>query len=698
MSVIGQLIVELVTDASKYESGLAGAEGATQGWAGRIAGVAGNALAVGVAGAATAAVGAVAAVGVAAFNVSRETDAAAQDMAASLGIPIEKAQEFADVAQRVYGNNFADSVGDAATAVELLAQQIDGLGDDSEGLQRATEHAFALRDTFDVDVAESIDAVDTLMENFGLTSDQAFDLVTAGFQKGLNRSGDFLDTIGEYSTQFKEGGASAEQMFALMESGLQGGVLGTDKAADAFKEFRLRVNDGSDATREAVEALFLSSEAADQFFGDIQSGGTSASVAFTQVIDALADVDDPVERMQIGTGLLGTQFEDLGDSAVLGLSLSKTAFAEVEGAADSLNIKYETLGDFLAGMWRRTVVAVTPLTDKLLELANDAVPHLEAAFAVFEENVIPTIEKVGEALATVRDFVSNLFAGDELGTGITANLEIMNYFKEWFDTNLPLVQELITNILGGITAFWEQHGQSIMTIISGYLDTVWTIFDTVLKTILDTVTLALQLLTGDFEGAGETLQGIATRIWEMVKTIFENGLELVKNVVRLGMDLVVDLVTNIGPRIRDAGAAIVQNLREGISNKWGELTDWFRSKLEGLTGLLPFSPPRDSSSPLVRLPAAGEGIVSQIQAGIDRASLNIDALAPNVAGLGANLGLGLSGLPTLAASGAGAGLGGQPITIHLTNEIYGNADAAAVERASDIGLRRAARALGLGNV
>ncbi|MEZ4714312.1 MAG: phage tail tape measure protein [Caldilineaceae bacterium] len=691
MSVIGQLIVELVTDASKYESGLAGAEGATQGWAGRIAGVAGNALAVGVAGAATAAVAAVTAVGVAAFNVSRDTEAAANDIAASLGIPIEKAEEFADVAQRVYGNNFADSVGDAADAVKLLAQQIDGLGDDSPGLQRATEHAFALRDVFDVDVAESIDAVDTLMENFGLTSDQAFDLVTAGFQKGLNRSGDFLDTIGEYSTQFAEGGASAEEFFGLLESGLQGGVLGTDKAADAFKEFRLRINDGSDATREAVEQLFLSSEAADQFFGDLQSGTTDAAGSFGQIIDALNEVEDPIERMQIGTALLGTQFEDLGDSAALGLNLSKTAFADVEGAADSLNVKYETLGDFLAGMWRRTVVAVTPLTDKLLELANESVPYLEAAFESFEQNVVPAIESVTNAISTVYDFVSNLFTGDELSAGIGGNIEILDYFKEWFDTNLPLVQTLVETVLGLISGFWEAHGQQVMDTVTGFLDIVMTIIDTALKNILDLVTLTLQILTGDWEGAGETIQGIATRNWEAMKTIFDAGVKLVQDSVRLGMDTVVDIITGIAGRIREAGAGIVRNLQDGISAKWDELTSWFSSKLEALTSLLPFSPPRDSSSPLVRLPAAGEGIVNQIQAGINRASLNIDAIAPDLSGLGA--GLGLPALPDLAP--AAAGNGSQAISVPISITINGPADAATVSRGAEDGVLRAMRRVGL---
>lgn len=680
MNVVGTLVIEMLTDVSKYEKGLSSAEATTKGWAGRISGVAGNALALGVAGAAAGAAVAVGAIGKAAFDVSSDTAAAAKDISASLGIPIEKAEEFADVAKRVYGNNFAGSVEEAGKAVGLLAQQVDGIGDNSAGLQSATEKAFALRDVFGIDVAQSIDAVDTLMENFGISSDKAFDLVTSGFQKGLNRSGDFLETVGEYSNQFADGGASAEQFFGLLDSGLQGGLLGSDKAADAFKEFRVRIQDGSTATADALAAIGID---ADELAGKFADGSITSAQAFDQVITALNNTDDANVRMQAGVGLLGTQFEDLGEKGALGLSLVGDSFASVEGSADSLNVKYETLGDFAAGMWRRTAVAVSPLTDELLELANSSIPTVESAFAVFEENVVPTIEAIGSALSTVTEFVSNLFSGDELSSGIDRNIKTLNIFKGWFDENLPLIQDTVETILGSIQTFWENHGDKIMTVVQFFLDTVETLFDTVLYNILDLITVVMQLITGDFEGAGETFVGIWQRTWDAISGIFTDYIKIVKMTVSGGMEILVDIVTGIGSRIYDAGASVVGNLQDGIASKWDDLTDWFSGKLSGLTDLLPFSPPKDSSSPLTRLPKAGQGIVEQIQTGIDSASLNIDAIGPDTPDVA-----GISFLDS--ASG-----GGQSFTFNIEQVFNGETDREGARGGTKIGVIEAVHSLGL---
>src|SRR5215204_948157 len=199
----------------------------------------------------------VGAVGVAAFDMAGQANQATNDIQAALGVTETQAQSLADTAVDVFGDNFGASVEDATASLITVRQQMAGLADDE--LQGVTEKALALRDTFGTDIAESTNAANTLMQRFGLTSDQAFDFITSGMQRGLNASDDFLETVGEYSTQFASGGTDAGQFFSLLESGMRGGVLGTDKAADAFKEFRVRIQDGSDATSTALGQLGIDS-------------------------------------------------------------------------------------------------------------------------------------------------------------------------------------------------------------------------------------------------------------------------------------------------------------------------------------------------------------------------------------------------------------------------------------------------------
>jgi hypothetical protein len=58
---------------------------------------------------------------------------------------------------------------------------------------------------------------------------------------------------------------------------------------------------------------------------------------------------------------------------------------------------------------------------------------------------------------------------------------------------------------------------------------------------------------------------------------------------------------------------------------------WFKSKLDDLTSLLPFSEPKDPTSPLRGLAQAGEAIVKNITAGMAAAVGQLDAMQTNLA-------------------------------------------------------------------
>lgn len=662
---VGQLVVDLVTDASEYGRGLSDAENQNKSWAGRIGGVASTALkGVLLSGAAAAVIG-IGAIGSAAFDVSRQTEQASANISASLGLPIAEAERFGEVARRVYGNNFAEDVTAAGAAVGEVAKQFQ-LAADDPSLQRITEQAIALKDTFGTEVPESVSAAKTLMENFGISSDEAFNLITAGYQRGLDRSGDFLDTIGEYSTQFANGGANVTEFFSLLDSGLQGGMLGTDKAADLFKEFRVRIQDGSTLTADGLAMIGLNAETMAARMAD---GSLTAAEAFTMVQTHLAGISDENIRMQAGVALLGTQFEDLGTKAALGATLTSDAFANVEGSTDGLNAKYNTLGDAVGGIWRRLVVAVSPFTDKLLDLVNDAMPTVMAGFDTFETNVGPTLDRVGGVINSVVTTATGLY--EKLTSGVAENTATFGYFQAWIDTNMPLVQTLVGNVLGAISRFWDENGAAIMHVVENTFSNVMLIIDTTLKTVMDLVTFFLQILTGDFEGAGDTLVGIVTRIWDTVGTVIGNQLDSIWTLVtdidwgELGRNIVqgmIDGIIGMSTALWQAADTLSQNL-------WDRMTGWW-----------------DVNSPSDK---ADEGLGQQIGRGL---GLGVPKGLADVMGQvdGSMAGL-FDGMGHLATGvGGGGNLGG----ISLVQNFYGPADPALVRGASESGVRSALRAVG----
>lgn len=608
---LGDAVVFFRGDDSQLSKDIDGAETKTKSFVSNATGLLGGVLAGGAIAAGAAIVG----VGTAAFDVSQQVGAATSDIAAKLGIPKEEARGFAEVARDVYGKNFGESVGHAAEAVTLLAQQMKLTADDPS-LPRMTENALKLQKVFGVEINESVDAVRTLMENFGITSDEAFDLLAAGYQRGLDRSGDFLDTIGEYSTQFANGGATVEEFFGLLDSGLQGGMLGTDKAADAFKEFRVRIADGSTLTADSLKMIGLS---VDDITAGMSNGTLSAADAFKLVQDALRATDDPVVRFQAGVGLLGTQFEDLGDKVASGLNLTGDWAAGTEGAIDTLNAKYTGFGSMFESLWRRLIVSVSPLTDKLLELANNAMPVVMDAFDRFDSLVGPAVERVGNIIGDVVNFVKGLFQSDLSGS-VTIATGIFDKFKQRIDEIMPYVQTLITNVLGFIQSFWSAHGETIMALVDNAWSTIGTIISTTLDVALQVIKLFLQVLTGDWEGASQTLQDIVQTLWDGISAIFDIAIENIK--LLFGS---IDW--------GEIGKNILQGIANGITGALSIITEAARGAAESAyntaKGWLGIESPSKKAAEGIGRPYV-QGIVQGIDEEIRNAKFNLQASIENL--------------------------------------------------------------------
>ena len=79
--------------------------------------------------------------------------------------------------------------------MSAVTQQMGDL--DQASLQNITESAFTLRDTFGYDINESVRAANAMMTQFGISGDDAMNLIATGAQNGLDFSGELLDSISE---------------------------------------------------------------------------------------------------------------------------------------------------------------------------------------------------------------------------------------------------------------------------------------------------------------------------------------------------------------------------------------------------------------------------------------------------------------------------------------------------------------------
>lgn len=356
------------------------------------------------------------AVGTAAVKFSSDSQDAFQQFAAATGTATEEMGKYKDMINNVYKDNFGESINDVAEAMATVNQNMSYL--DDSALQRCTEYAYTLSDTFGYDVAESTRAADTLIKNYGVSAREAFNLITQGAQSGMDYSGEMIDSINEYSVQFKKLGLDAEDMFSIFANGAQNGAFNLDKVGDAVKEFSIRAIDGSDTTKQGFEALGMDAAKMAERFG---AGGDSAKEAFNEVIKGLAEMDDPVAQSAAGVNLFGTMWEDLGPQVITSMSTASDAIDKSKESAEGLiNVKYDTLSGALGGFWRTIQV------DVLQPIGNQLIPYVTKGINAIQKftdkwnKLGPATQKTIVKFAAVAASVGPVLLGfGKVSTGIS---------------------------------------------------------------------------------------------------------------------------------------------------------------------------------------------------------------------------------------------------------------------------------------
>lgn len=192
--------------------------------------------------------GAATAIGSANDNVK-----ATNNLQALTGLSSDEVKEYKELIESVYKNNFGEDQENVAEAIALIKQNLNDLDDTK--LQDVVENLFTLEDTFGFDYTETLRAAKMLTDQFGISADEAFNLIVQGAQNGLNKNGDLLDSINEYSVHYKQQGYSAEEFFNSLANGTAAGTFSVDKLGDAMKEFGIRVKDTSTSTQEGFSLL-----------------------------------------------------------------------------------------------------------------------------------------------------------------------------------------------------------------------------------------------------------------------------------------------------------------------------------------------------------------------------------------------------------------------------------------------------------
>ena len=502
-----------------------------------------------------------------------------------LGTTKDVAAEYGKLAGELYSNNFGDSLETVNDAIVKVHQNVGESFTSSDGvLKDTTATVLSLADAFGIDVADSTKAVGALLKN-GLAPDAtaALDIITVGFQKGVDKSEDFLDTLNEYSPQFEKFGISGQTAVGLLSQGLQAGARDADLVADAIKEFSIRAVDGSEASAKGFEDLGLS---ASDMAAKFAKGGPEAAGALDTVLDRLREIPDPVKRSQTAVALFGTQAEDLGDALyALDPSEAVKGLGEVGGAAQKMN---DALGDTASG---RIESLKRSIETGLVDMIGGKLLPMFDTVAQFGSSIF------GEAWGPVKDIMGFL-----AGTGgVVAGVLIAAAGATWLWTaaSTALAASWLANpitwIVIGIVALvaaiiWAYNNFEVFRVI---VDAVWAGITTAfsaawsfIKIVFTGIVDAAIAVGTGISTAWNALIGLVSTVWNAIGSFLSavwDGISAAATAVwnaivwaiMTPINLVYSLVTTVWNAITGFLTAVWNGIVTIATTVWNAITDYF---------------------------------------------------------------------------------------------------------------------------
>lgn len=523
------------------------------------------------------------AMGVKAFNAAEDLQRAVNDVTTQTGAAQSEMGSFEGILKNLYAQNFGESFEDLGKSLAEVKKQTQASGQELESM---TKNALILRDTFDFEVTESTRAAKMMMDQFGLSSDEAFNLIAQGAQKGLNKNDDLLDSINEYSVQFKSIGLNADDMFEMFASGAESGAWSIDKIGDAIKEFNIRAKDMSKTSKEGFETLGLD---ADVMFKKFAGGGAKAQEAFFQVIQKLGSIKDKTKQNAAGVALFGTQFEDLEAQGILALGNLGTKFDQSKKTMDSINkIRYNTFGEAMTGIGRQIEVGLLipfgqlllPILNKFSNWISTALPGGIAWFkqmAAFISSIFGPVfmESFNNIKIALSDFVKGVKGSGTNATPIFTALKdlfrtLANTWKIYSDVVtkqvlpafLTIVRQLLP-VLGVIFFGIIKALQGLYTVWGVIWKAVGGLVGQIFRQVATVITANMNIIKAIIKVVGGLIKGDWSQVWSGIKVIIKNAFNIIKGLIKTGLTMWKSIFTLMLGLIKIAvqnGFTVMKNL------------------------------------------------------------------------------------------------------------------------------------------
>lgn len=327
-------------------------------------------------------------------EIGTDYEQAMKQVAAVTGAGTEEMDAMSDSIQKIYTSGIGENLEEVAGAAALVKQQFGDI--DSSTLEQITQDAIAMSGIFGTDLNETLRGVNALMNNMGLSAEEAFDYIAKGTQNGLDKSGELSDNLAEYSQIWEQAGFSAEEMFSILQNGLDSGAYNLDKVNDFVKEFSISLSDGR--IEENVDKFSLGTR---NLFAEWQNGKASQKDVFNSIISDLSNMTDQQEALSIASSVWSALGEDNAMKVITSLNNVNDTYSDVKGTMESIEeINYDNFADKTAALKRKVEMdVIIPITQKYMPKIEKAIDYVAEHLDEIVDHAKPIAAGIAAAFA-----------------------------------------------------------------------------------------------------------------------------------------------------------------------------------------------------------------------------------------------------------------------------------------------------------
>nr|DAK84606.1 MAG TPA: minor tail protein [Caudoviricetes sp.] len=550
-------------------------------------------------------------------NQATELDDAMAKFQAQTGASSNEMSKFKNIARDVWSNNFGEDISDVADMMARVKQQMQGISD--VDLKNVTEDLLTLRDTFGMDENETLRGAQQLIKQFGITSQEAFDLMATGAQNGLNKSDELGDNIAEYSGKFKQAGYSADEYFQLMQNGLDGGAYNLDKVNDAINEVTTRLVDGN------IEGALDSFDTKTQdVFKAWQEGRKTQKDVVNAIVEDISRTTNQQEKLNKTATAFGTMGEDFNAGFIESLTTVGNKYKDVQGAMNKVkDIANGGLKNALSGLGRTFLnsftpigEAITPILAGIIGLITVAIQGIQQGFAKVGDVISSVLSKIDTSgITELTNQVSKVLAPafkevkkaiDEMKTTLkpiakeilgkigSAIQNVVSQAQKILSVVGPpilaIIKKIITTVVGMIpviTSILQVVGSVVSGIIS-FINMVVTYVGTAIATILGFIMPIVQIVATIVANIWSVILTVAQNIWSKVSEVVTAIVGFVSNLFKTVSDIINKIWSKIQDtmnRVGDKVKGVIDNINKYFNNVKSTVSDVFNgiwSKVQGV--------------------------------------------------------------------------------------------------------------------